>query len=401
MKGATVYLSDNQGAPIRDGANHKDITLMCNGGLNVQCRLENGDKRSGWIKVVTKAGLGKESCYNIVLIFLLYFSSGGSRYRGTVGNIRTVMGDIEPAALGVTNAHEHVLIRGGLILLKEPDFRLDDVEKAKEEVADFHRFGGQALVDTAPIGIGRDPEGLKAVAEATGVHIVAATGFHKTKYYLDSHWRFHYSAEEIAALFIAEIEEGIEINSYGGPLIRRSTARAGIIKVASDYQLIDRATKLAFEAAGRAHSQTGAPVLTHTEMGTMALEQLRMLESFGVSPDHVVLSHMDRNPDPYIHREVAQTGAFLEYDGPGRVKYAPESALISLMRNVFEANLGGKILLGGDTARRSYWKAYGGGPGIAYTLERFVPRLRSEGFAEREIQQILVDNPARAFAFAS
>jgi predicted metal-dependent phosphotriesterase family hydrolase len=52
-------------------------------------------------------------------------------------------------------------------------------------------------------------------------------------------------------------------------------------------------------------------------------------------------------------------------------------------------------------ARRSYWKAYGGGPGIAYTLEHFVPRLRNEGFSAKEIQQILVENPARAFAFAS
>ena len=103
----------------------------------------------------------------------------------------------------------------------------------------------------------------------------------------------------------------------------------------------------------------------------------------------------------YVHRELAQASAFLEYDGPGRVKYFPESTLIALMRGMFEANLGNHVLLGGDMARRSYWKAYGGGPGIAYTLEHFVPRLRNEGFSGKEIQQILVENPARAFAFAS
>jgi phosphotriesterase-related protein len=72
--------------------------------------------------------------------------------------IRTVLGDIDPAVLGPTNAHEHVLIRSGLILIREPDFRLDDPEKAVEKLRDFHKCGGHAVVDTAPIGIERDPK---------------------------------------------------------------------------------------------------------------------------------------------------------------------------------------------------------------------------------------------------
>jgi predicted metal-dependent phosphotriesterase family hydrolase len=318
-----------------------------------------------------------------------------------MARVRTVLGDVDASTLGITNAHEHVMIRDGLILVREPDFRLDSVDKAVEELLDFREFGGGALIDTAPIGIGRDPDSLRLISQNSGVQIVAATGFHKTKYYLDSHWRFHYSAEEIATLFMEEINHGMDQHGYEGPLVRRSKAKAGVIKVASDYQVINRATQAAIEAAAFAHLATGAPILTHTELGTMGMHQLRLLESHRVVPQHVVLSHMDRNPDLYVHRELAQAGAFLEYDGPGRVKYFPESTLISLMRGMFEANLGSHVLLGGDMARRSYWKAYGGGPGIAYTLEHFVPRLRNEGFSAKEIQQILVENPARAFAFAS
>jgi 5-phospho-D-xylono-1,4-lactonase len=314
---------------------------------------------------------------------------------------RTVLGDVDASTLGITNAHEHVIIRNGLILVKEPDFRLDNPEKSVEELGDFRSFGGATVVDTAPIGIGRDPDGLRLASRDSAVHIIAATGFHKTKYYLDSHWRFHYSAEEIARLFVEEIETGMDQNGYEGPLIKRSQAKAGVIKVASDYQLINQPTRVAIEAAAIAHLATGAPVLTHTEMGTLGLEQLRLLESHGVRSQHVVLSHMDRNPDLFVHRDVAQTGAFLEYDGPGRVKYFPESTLIALIRGMFEAGLGGHLLLGGDTARRSYWKAYGGGPGMAYTLEHFVPRLRREGFTAEHIDQILIQNPARAFTFMS
>jgi 5-phospho-D-xylono-1,4-lactonase len=317
-----------------------------------------------------------------------------------MAKVRTVLGDVDASTLGTTNAHEHVMIRSGLILVREPDFRLDCADKGIEELRDFRRFGGSTVVDTAPIGIGRDPDSLRLISRETGVQIVAATGFHKTKYYLDSHWRFYYSVEEIARLFVEEIELGMDQNGYEGPLVKRSEAKAGVIKVASDYQVINRATNVAIEAAAIAHLATGAPVLTHTELGTLGMQQIRLLKSHGVLPQHVILSHMDRNPDLYVHRDLALTGVFLEYDGPGRVKYFPESTLIALMRGMFEANLGDHILLGGDMARRSYWKAYGGGPGIAYTLEHFVPRLRNEGFSGEDIHQMLVANPARAFGFA-
>ena len=314
---------------------------------------------------------------------------------------RTVLGDLDTAALGITDAHEHVMIRNGLILVREPDFRLDSTEKSIEELRQFRAFGGGTVVDTAPLGAGRDPEGLCLVSRGSGIQIIAATGLHKTHYYLDSHWRFHYSAEEMANLFIEEIELGMDKNGYEGPLVKRSAAKAGVVKVASDYQLINQSTQLAMKAVAMAHLATGAPVLTHTEMGTMGCEQLRLLESHGVQPEHVVLSHMDRNPDFFVHREIARRGAFLEYDGPGRVKYFPESTLIRLIRDMFEAGFGSQILLGGDAARRSYWKSYGGGPGMAYTLEHFLPRLRSEGFTPDQIDQIMVQNPARAFAFGS
>ena len=315
--------------------------------------------------------------------------------------VRTVAGDIDPEELGVTNAHEHIFIRNGLILVQEPDFRLDSEEAAVSELADYARFGGRAVVDTAPLAIGRDPDALLRVSASSGVHIIAATGFHKSKYYLDTHWRFHLSVDEIAALLASEIQEGMDVYGFESPQRQRSTARAGVIKVASDYQKISASSRTAIEAAAIAHGLTGAPILTHTELGTMALEQLDLLEKGGVSSRHVVLSHVDRNPDLGLHRELARRGAYLEYDGPGRIKYFPESTLLELIRGMFAAGLDSQILIGGDTARRSYWKAYGGGPGIAYTQEYFVPRMRREGFDERGIHTIFVTNPSVAFQFRS
>ena len=189
--------------------------------------------------------------------------------------------------------------------------------------------------------------------------------------------------------------------AFESPFRKTASARAGVIKVASEYQRFSPAIHVAFEAAALAHRETGAPILTHTEMGTMAQQQLDLLAKHGVSPSHIVLSHMDRNPDWKLHRDIAQTGAFLEYDGPGRVKYFPENAIMDLISKMFELGLGGQILLGGDTAQRSYWKANGGATGIAYILEQFIPRLQKESFQAQQIDAMLVDNPARAFAFAN
>jgi phosphotriesterase-related protein len=107
---------------------------------------------------------------------------------------------------------------------------------------------------------------------------------------------------------------------------------------------------------------------------------------------------MDRNPDFYVHRRLAERGAFLEYDSPGRIKYQPECVVIRLMRQLIDAGYVGNLLLGGDLARRSYWTAYGGGPGMDYLLTVFTPRLRQEGFTEVELDTIWRANPARWLA---
>jgi predicted metal-dependent phosphotriesterase family hydrolase len=59
---------------------------------------------------------------------------------------RTVLGDIDVIDLGRTNAHEHLAIRDGLITVQHPDYRLDDPQRAIEEVRDFQEAGGQAII---------------------------------------------------------------------------------------------------------------------------------------------------------------------------------------------------------------------------------------------------------------
>ena len=309
--------------------------------------------------------------------------------------VETTLGALAPHTLGVINAHEHLIIDGGYTVLKEPDFKLNSVSKASEELIRWRDAGGGAVVDTMPFGCGRNVCKLVQVSKATSVPIVVPTGFQKSSYYLPDHWQHRYEEEVIAELLIEECRDGVDENNYDGPVVKRSPVKAGLIKVAGDYQFVSETARKLIRAAGRAHGATGVPVLVHTEMGTAGHELLDLLSAVGVPPQRVMLCHMDRNPDGRLHKELAGRGAFLEYDTPGRIKYQPEAVVINLMREMFEAEYGANLLLGGDMARRSYWTAYGGGPGLEYLLSTFTPQLRAEGFSDEEVSLVWRGNPVR------
>ena len=152
-------------------------------------------------------------------------------------------------------------------------------------------------------------------------------------------------------------------------------------------------------AAALAHGRVGAPVCVHTEHGTMGLQLVERLGADGVDPSSVVLAHLDRNPDAGEHAETAAAGAWLQFDGPGRTKYWPDSTILALIADLAERGHADRILLGGDTGRASMMRAYGGGPGLDYLFARFKPRLELE-LGDELSQQLFVRNPARAFAFS-
>lgn len=313
--------------------------------------------------------------------------------------IRTVLGDIDPADLGLTHCHEHLLMTGGWPVMNEPDFRLDSIGAAESELRAAASAGLGAVVEMTPPGFGRSPSGLLDLSRSTGVKVIATTGLHKSAYYADTHWLHTYSREQITQLLVDEIEIGMDEHGLEGPVIERSSARAGVIKVATLYHRFGKDVDRFTDAVAAAHVATGVPVATHNDKGTFGHELLDRLEAGGVPASRVLLGHIDHNPDPTYLAELASRGAYLIFDRPGRVKYAPDSDSVKLITELIEAGYASRLLVGCDLARRSYWTSLGGGPGLSYLLERFIPRLVADGL-EAEVRGILVDNPARALSFA-
>jgi len=313
--------------------------------------------------------------------------------------VRTVLGDIRSDHLGIVYAHEHVVIRGEFIEQNFPDFLLEDLDLISNELRELKSHGIGTMIDAMPLDSGRSAAHLVELSILTGMNIVASTGLHLRMYYAPGHWydrvdgMFERAEEDLLGeIFVTEIEVGMSDSGQA------SSAKAGVIKIAGSLHNLTHLEKRIFRAAGYAHRLTGCPILTHTEQGTAAMEQVRILQDAGVDLSHVILSHLDRIGDLDYHREVLSTGVRLEYDSAFRWGAKPNQtqALILALAPEFPD----QIVIGMDAARSSYWRSYGGKPGLSYLVETFVPSLIDAGLSANLVRKILVDNPASAYSFA-
>ncbi|MGM7699003.1 phosphotriesterase family protein [Microbacterium sp. A84] len=313
--------------------------------------------------------------------------------------IRTVLGDIDPALLGQANYHEHLFQVTPLL----PGDELDDEAASGAEAGLLKASGFAAMVDSTPFGLGRNPEALARISQATGLHVVATTGLHREAHYGEDHPMQVWSVEQLAELFIADLTKGMAADdatvfeSPDVPTARTNAGapvRAGVLKGGIDYWRISAFERTTLDALATAHRETNAPVMVHLEFCTAAHEVLDLLAAQGVASDRIVLAHADRDPDPGLHSSLAQRGAYLGYDGFARPRTRSDAELLQLTAAVVERGAGDRILLGGDVARRTRYISYGGMPGLAYLGDRYLPRLR-ETIGTDAVDRMLVANPAR------
>lgn len=300
--------------------------------------------------------------------------------------VRTVLGDIDPSELGATYAHEHLIIDSPTVAREWPHIHLPSSVDAIEEVSLCADAGVRAMVDSMPTGSGRNLEKLADVSRATGVHVVAASGMHTAKYYPGVEWADD-GADALASRFVDEIQSGVD------------GVRPGILKVATSGPIPSASERELFRAAGRVHTDTHVPVLTHCEEGEGALAQLELLDEAGIPLDCVIISHTDKVPDPGYHREILASGANVEYDQGLRQHLIGSSATAQLVVRMWEDGFGSQILLGTDGARRTLWTALGGTPGLAWLRLGFPSVLATHGLSEAQIETMFVSNPARILAF--
>lgn len=319
--------------------------------------------------------------------------------------IRTLTGDIPPSALGRTYSHDHLYAVPPLWQEQgQTDLLIDDVEASLADVALFTAAGGEAVYDATAMDYGRDVSALHDISVRGNILIIATAGFNKgimwpgrmpgTTGTFDD-WIAAHDRAGIRDHIVAELTEGIDGTGL----------RGGVAKFGTGYNTISAHEDKVMRAVLDAHKETGCPLHSHTELGTLILEQLNIVRSEGVDPTRLTVAHVDRNPDPWLHRKAAEAGAFLCFDGISRIKYHPERELIDCILRLVQAGHEDQIVVGGDIARRTMFRNYGeGGLGLGYILESWVPRFAEEaGEAGLDgaalIEKFFVANPARAFAW--
>ena len=337
--------------------------------------------------------------------------------------VLTVLGPIEPAKVGITTTHEHLLIDFSVVFTepKEASGRKlmdekvalenlgwvrynwtsnrDNLQLLNEDVAtweaqQYFNAGGSTIVDVTSVGLARDPQALARIARATGLNIVMGAGnyVHMTHApELDD-----LTVEQIAGQIIHDVDQGV-----GDTRIR-----SGIIGEIGCSNPWHELEKKVLEAAVIAQRETGAPMLIHPGRRERApLELLEAVDKWGGNVERTVMGHVERTVyDRGVLNELIATGAYLNFDLFGHdssfYPLAPESHMpadherIEMVEHMVSQGKRGKILLAHDVCSKHRLKTYGG-HGYDHILTRVVPRMRARGMSEEDIRLILVDNPTR------
>ncbi|MCL4466815.1 MAG: aryldialkylphosphatase [Chloroflexi bacterium] len=299
----------------------------------------------------------------------------------------SVLGPVDPALLGFTQPHEHLLCDLHKVVIHTVDGLLNDEALAAEELLFFKRAGGGTLVDVTNRGLGRNPAAVKRISQATGVHLIVGCGWYRGRFYDESIDRT--PTNDLAADMVRDVEEGIDGTGI----------RAGIIgEIGAEGSYLTAAEERVLRAAGRAHRRTGAAVTTHAVGYPLGVRQLDILAEEGVDPRRVIVGHCDHYLFLDYQEAILRRGAYVEFDNFGnKIAYSDErriAMLLELLRLGFER----QIVLATDVCLRSHLHAYGG-HGYDHILTAILPALREKGVSEEQLHLLTVENPARVLAF--
>jgi phosphotriesterase-related protein len=320
-----------------------------------------------------------------VLTTLAEQQADASSVQDTPAIVRTVLSDVPPARItGATLIHEHLSMNYFGDNPASKFYR--DLDLMSDEVRACAKDGVSCIVDTGGVSLGRSIDALRAIANRSGMLIVAGGGFHtKPNYPADT---FRKSEEEIAEDFykLATAERWGVIGEIG-------------TGVAIPMDLEERKV---LRAVAKLHKRTGLAIITHVSDGCAqcALDQVDLFEHAGVSLNRVVIGHLNDITDQPTAAPlaIAKRGAYVAFDHSGKPDDPRLQEYVRTIMTVLEAGHEDRLCLSSDFASQKYLRQ-NGGPGIAMVMTTMVPRLKQAGVSDVTLHKILVENPRRALAF--
>ncbi|MBN8875846.1 MAG: hypothetical protein J0H67_23665 [Rhodospirillales bacterium] len=334
------------------------------------------------------------------------------------GQVQTVLGPIDPARLGRTLMHEHILwdIRPppdrGAEVDQGPEIDLCTCWKinygqiraprnavlqceatAAEEIGELRAAGGESVVELSCGGLAPDPEGLAGVSRKSGVHIVMGCGHYVHEYQDPANAARQ--PEDFAREMIAQVFEG----AWG------TSIRAGIIgEIGCQAPWTDQ-EKRVMAGALLAQRETGAAVNVHPGRHPDQPQEIAdFVRAHGGDASRVIISHIDRTIfDETRLLRLADSGVVIEFDlfGTEQSYYKladidmPNDAVrLRLIRTLIAHGHLERVVISHDICSRTRLTRFGG-HGYGHIFSNVLPMMRRRGFDQAEIDAILVHNPRR------
>jgi phosphotriesterase-related protein len=313
--------------------------------------------------------------------------------------VQTVTGPVQPEALGRTLIHEHVLIGfpgWNLDALAPKYVRAEAMARAVDQMQQLHDCGVGTFVDPCPMDLGRDVEFLAELGQRSRMQIVCTTGAYFEAEGITHTFR-HLSVEDIAAIYIKEITEGVGDTGI----------RAGAVKIATGAHHISDYERKLVTAGARAARETGVPLISHTQEASCGHDQIDIATGEGVEPHRLVVGHSDGIDDHDYHRSLAERGAFVGFDRFGITLIVPDEVRVKNVLKLAGSGHIRNILLSHDSIvcwqgrpvpfANRYEDVLAMLPDWRPTSipTKIVPQLRAGGLSEADIETMLVENPRR------
>lgn len=169
-------------------------------------------------------------------------------------------------------------------------------------------------------------------------------------------------------------------------------AYLGEIGVESDY--INPIEERVHRAVARAQRTTDVPIVTHSLLSRVGLDQVQLFEEEGVDPARIVVGHCDSLPDTGYHLALLRRGVYVSFDLIRGMSDGETDRQVTLILRLIDAGYGERIVLSQDVCRHGHLTSYGG-HGYNFVVGEFVPRLLAADVPPAQIDQFLVTNPAR------
>jgi predicted metal-dependent phosphotriesterase family hydrolase len=311
--------------------------------------------------------------------------------RSTAANdyVITVNGRIDANAMGFALTHEHIIADFiGAEKHSKARYNADEVfNTALPHLKALKETGCATFFAAEPAYLGRDVQVLKRLADATGLNILTNTGYYGAvnELFLPKHVQTE-TPEQLAARWIAEFKNGIDGTGI----------KPGFIKTSTDKAPLTPLQRKVITAAALTHLETGLTMLIHTGDGAAAKEQLAILNDVGVDPSARVWTHAQNEPDEKQFVEAAKQNCWVAFDGVSPDSIESNLKRLQLMKS---ANVLDHVLVSHDSG----WYHVGepnGGDFRPFTCiaKQFIPKLKENGFTQKEIDQVFKVNPAKAFA---